>query len=171
MVGRVPKHWVKPHVCPFSLEHPVHGAATTDGDVYVSIIPFVKDVNLGKSNFAADWIYWGTVTGPSAQDPTMADDDSWDANNGTCSSGGWSKRPLCRANVGTCSVSGYTNQDSCTSSGLCNHGGYSSESTCTSHGTCSNPSYTKKSSCQNHGGTWTVNTWTSYNGVWTVTGT
>lgn len=122
MVGRVLKHWVKPHVCPFSLEHPVHGAATTDGDVYVSIIPFVKDVNLGKSNFAADWIYWGTVTGPSAQDPTMADDDSWDANNGTCSSGGWSKRPLCRANVGTCSVSGYTNQDSCTSSGMCKRG-------------------------------------------------
>lgn len=34
----------------------LHGAATTDGDVYVSIIPFSKDVNLGKSNFAADWI-------------------------------------------------------------------------------------------------------------------
>ena len=34
-----------------------------------------------------------------------------------------------------------------------------------------NPSYTKKSNCQNHGGTWTVNTWTSYNGIWTVTGT
>ena len=41
----------------------LHGAVTTDGDVYVSIIPFAKDVNLGKSNFAADWIYWGTVTG------------------------------------------------------------------------------------------------------------
>jgi uncharacterized protein YegL len=149
----------------------LHGAATTDGDVYVSIIPFSKDVNLDKSNFASDWIYWGTVTGTPAQDPTMADDASWDANNGSCSSGSWSTRAKCRSNVGTCSVSGYTNQDSCTSSGMCNHGGYSSESTCTSHGTCSNPSYTKKSNCQNHGGTWTVNTWTSYNGIWTVTGT
>ena len=149
----------------------LHGAATTDGDVYVSIIPFSKDVNLDKSNFASDWIYWGTVTGTPAQDPTMADDASWDANNGSCSSGSWSTRAKCRSNVGTCSVSGYTNQDSCTSSGICNHGGYSSESTCTSHGTCSNPSYTKKSNCQNHGGTWTVNTWTSYNGIWTVTGT
>jgi hypothetical protein len=149
----------------------LHGAATTDGDVYVSIIPFSKDVNLGKSNFAADWIYWGTVTGTPGQDPTMADDTSWDANNGSCSSGSWNTRAKCRSNVGTCSVSGYTNQDSCTSSGMCNHGGYSSESTCTSHGTCSNPSYTKKSSCQSHGGTWTLNTWTSYNGIWTVTGT
>ena len=153
-----------------SLIDQLHGAVTTDGDVYVSIIPFAKDVNLGKSNFASDWIYWGTVTGTPAQDPTMADDTSWDANNGTCSSGGWSKRPLCRANVGTCSVSGYTNQDACTSSGVCSAGGYSTQSTCTSHGTCSNPSYTTKSKCQNKGATWTVNTWTSYNGIWTVTG-
>ena len=87
----------------------LHGAVTTDGDVYVSIIPFAKDVNLGKSNFAADWIYWGTVTGTPAQDPTMSDDTSWDANNGTCSSGSWNTRTKCRANVGTCSVSGYTN--------------------------------------------------------------
>jgi Flp pilus assembly protein TadG len=149
----------------------LQAAATSPGDVYVSIIPFVKDVNLGKSNYSADWIYWGTVTGPNAQDPTMSDDTSWDAKNGSCSSGSWSTRPLCRANVGTCSVSGYTNQDSCTSSGVCSAGDYSTQSTCTSHGTCSNPSYTRKSRCQSHGGTWTLNTWTSYNGVWTPTGT
>jgi Flp pilus assembly protein TadG len=44
-------------------------AATTNDDVYVSIIPFVKDVNLDKSNYAADWIDW----------------TDWDANNGSCS--------------------------------------------------------------------------------------
>ena len=162
-----------------SLIDQLHGAVTTTGDVYVSIIPFAKDVNLGKSNFAADWIYWGTAPGddntnnPGAptQDATTSDDASWNATRGTCSSGGWSTRNDCRANVGTCSVSGYTNQDSCTSSGICSNGGYSSESTCTTHSHCSNPSYTKKSSCQSHGGTWSVNTWTSYNGVWTVTGT
>ena len=149
----------------------LHGAVTTTGDVYVSIIPFAKDVNLGNSNFAANWIYWGTVTGTPAQDPTMADNTSWDANKGTCSSGGWNKRTDCFANVGTCSVSGYTDQNSCTSSGMCSAGGYTTQSNCTSHGVCSNPSYTKKSSCQSHGGTWTINTWTSYNGIWTVTGT
>ncbi len=47
-------------------------AAVNDGDVYVSIIPFVKDVNLGSSNYKATWIDW----------------TDWDANNGTCS-GGW----------------------------------------------------------------------------------
>jgi Flp pilus assembly protein TadG len=162
-----------------SLIDQLHGAVTTNGDVYVSIIPFAKDVNLGNSNSAADWIYWGTAPGDNnvnnpglpIQDATTSDNTSWNATRGTCSSGSWSTRSTCFANVGTCSVSGYTNQDACTSSGICSNGGYSSESTCTSHGTCSNPSYTKKSSCQSHSGTWTVNTWTSYNGVWTVTGT
>jgi Flp pilus assembly protein TadG len=49
-------------------------AATNNGDVYVSIIPFVKDVNLGASNYSATWIDW----------------TDWDASNGTCNSGGWS---------------------------------------------------------------------------------
>ena len=56
-------------------------AVTNPGDVYVSIIPFVKDVNLGGANWNSDWIYWGTV----AQDPSLSDNNSWDANNGTCS--------------------------------------------------------------------------------------
>src|SRR6185503_17470892 len=55
-------------------------AATTNGDVYVSIVPFVKDVNVGSSNYNANWIYWGTM----AQDATLSDNSSWDANNGTC---------------------------------------------------------------------------------------
>jgi Flp pilus assembly protein TadG len=49
------------------------GAAVNNGDVYVSIVPFVKDVNLGAGNYNADWIDW----------------TSWDANNGSCSGGGW----------------------------------------------------------------------------------
>jgi hypothetical protein len=164
-----------------SLIDQLHGAVATSGDIYVSIIPFAKDVNLGKSNFAADWIYWGTsnlnnnVNNPSSPMQTLvdtSDDKSWDNNNGSCSAGGGSykTRAACRANVGTCSVSGYFNQDDCTSSGICSNGGYSTQSTCISHSHCSNPSYTKKSSCQSHGGTWSVNTWTSYNGNWTSSG-
>lgn len=34
------------------------GAASTNGDVYVSIIPFSKDVNVGKANYTANWIDW-----------------------------------------------------------------------------------------------------------------
>jgi Flp pilus assembly protein TadG len=48
-------------------------AAMVDGDVYVSIIPFVKDVNVGSSNYNQDWIDW----------------TDWNANNGTCSGGSW----------------------------------------------------------------------------------
>ncbi len=33
-------------------------AAATNGDVYVSIIPFAEDVNVGKSNYNATWIDW-----------------------------------------------------------------------------------------------------------------
>jgi Flp pilus assembly protein TadG len=50
-------------------------AATTNGDVYVSIIPFVKDVNVDASNKGASWIDW----------------TDWNANNGTCKNyNGWS---------------------------------------------------------------------------------
>jgi Flp pilus assembly protein TadG len=33
-------------------------AAGTDGDVYVSIVPFSKDVNVGRANYNGNWIDW-----------------------------------------------------------------------------------------------------------------
>ena len=36
----------------------LQSAASTNGDVYVSIVPFVKDVNVGASNYNASWIDW-----------------------------------------------------------------------------------------------------------------
>jgi len=50
----------------------LQGAATNNGDVYVSIIPFVKDVNVGSGNYKASWIDW----------------TDWNAANGSCSKGG-----------------------------------------------------------------------------------
>jgi Flp pilus assembly protein TadG len=47
-------------------------AATNNGDVYVSIIPFVKDVNVGSSNYNSNWIDW----------------TNWNANNGSCNGNG-----------------------------------------------------------------------------------
>ncbi len=44
-------------------------AATTNGDVYVSIIPFNKGVNVGKTNSSQSWIDW----------------TEWEYYNGTCS--------------------------------------------------------------------------------------
>jgi Flp pilus assembly protein TadG len=46
----------------------LRAAAVNNGDVYVSIIPFSKDVNVGgPSNYNANWIDW----------------DDWDADNGS----------------------------------------------------------------------------------------
>ena len=36
----------------------MQNAASVDGDVYVSIIPFSKNVNLGPANYSANWIDW-----------------------------------------------------------------------------------------------------------------
>ncbi|MFL6798941.1 MAG: VWA domain-containing protein [Xanthobacteraceae bacterium] len=49
-------------------------AATQNGDVYVSIIPFSKDVNADPVNYNQTWVKWSGAT------------DTWDENNGTCTS-------------------------------------------------------------------------------------
>src|SRR5579884_4292368 len=56
-----------------NLLNQLKAAVTVDGDVYVSIVPFVKDVNVDPSNYKATWIDW----------------TDWDANNGKCTGGGW----------------------------------------------------------------------------------
>ena len=53
-------------------------AAGTNGDVYVSIIPFSKDVNVGASNYAGNWIDW----------------DDWEAANGS-----WQNTPVCNSHA------------------------------------------------------------------------
>ena len=151
-------------------------AATTNGDVYVSIVPFVKDVNAGSSNYNASWVSFDDGT-----------DSSWDGANGSCSKAGNSPRSVCQAKS-TCSVSGYNSQSSCTSAGTCSLSSYTTQSTCTAAGTCSNaaettqssctsnkacsnPSYTSKNNCTNHSGTWGFGTWTQATwtaGVWTA---
>ena len=42
--------------------------AKTSGDVYISVIPFAKDVNVGASNYNQSWINW----------------TDWDSANQTC---------------------------------------------------------------------------------------
>jgi len=165
-------------------------ASSGDGDVLVSIVPFVKDVSVDTTDYSSswdNWIQWDDGT-----------DNSWDGSHGSCSVGSSSTRSKCVAkgtcslsgyssqssctSAGTCSVSGYYNQSSCTSSGtcslsghstqnsctsagVCSISGYNSQSSCTSAGVCSKSTYTTESKCTSKGYKWTDGVWTA--GVWT----
>lgn len=54
----------------------------TPGDVYVSIVPFSKDVNVGSTNYNASWLKW----------------NGWDEVNGTCSNTSYKNKTSCTAN-------------------------------------------------------------------------
>jgi Flp pilus assembly protein TadG len=174
----------------------LQNAATNNGDVYVSIIPFVKDVNLDSGNYSANWIYW--------DDAANSDNSSWDANNGSCSAGTWYRtrqscynsgggsscsisgyntqstcqnagtcnltsyttQSTCQAAGGQCSISGNTSQSTCQNAGTCSISGKTSSSSCTSAHACSNTSYTSQTTCQNNHYTWAAGVWTP--GAWTV---
>ena len=79
--------------------------AKNPGDVYISVVPFAKVVNVGSSNSGATWIDWTDWQNPPTQQP----------NNGTFQAtlpGNW-------ANIGPGSTCPFTNSNSgfvCTSS-------------------------------------------------------
>jgi Flp pilus assembly protein TadG len=53
--------------------------AKNDGDVYISVIPFAKDVNVGTSNVSQSWIDW----------------TDWNAANGSCSKSQYTTKSSC----------------------------------------------------------------------------
>jgi Flp pilus assembly protein TadG len=53
--------------------------ASKDGDVYVSIIPFSKDVRFAKSAYTENWIRW----------------DLWEEKNGDCSNNDYKSKTSC----------------------------------------------------------------------------
>ncbi|HWM47801.1 MAG TPA: VWA domain-containing protein [Xanthobacteraceae bacterium] len=57
-------------------------AAANDGDVYVAVIPFSKDVNVGPDNGDASWLKWA----------------DWNSANGTCSDTRYRTKTKCEAN-------------------------------------------------------------------------
>ncbi len=120
----------------------LQNAVSTPGDVYVSIIPFVKDVSVDPTNYNSSWdswIQWDDGT-----------DNSWDGSNGTCSVGNKSPRSKCTAQS-FCSISGYNSQSSCTNAGNCSVSGNNSQSSCNNAGTCSVSGNNSQSSCNNAG--------------------
>ena len=85
-----------------NLINQLKGIVTTPGDVYISIVPFSKDVNIGPSNYNATWIDW----------------TDWNANNGSCTRSG-STQAACEAahTIHVCSNPAYTTKNSCQNNG------------------------------------------------------
>jgi Flp pilus assembly protein TadG len=76
-------------------------AAQTDSDVYVSIIPFAKDVNVDPANSGQSWIRW---SGSS---------DTWDENNGTCTKSSYHTQSKCTSNSGTWTPKNHSTWNGC----------------------------------------------------------
>lgn len=72
-------------------------AATKDGDVYVSIVPFAKDVNAGTGNYAESWLDWS----------------DWNDANGTCSKSSYSRKSSCTYNGGTWTPAAHSTWNGC----------------------------------------------------------
>ncbi len=70
--------------------------AKVKGDVYISIVPFSKDVNVGSSNYNQTWIKW----------------DAWDAANGTCTKSG-SNKTTCLNNNGKWTPKAHSTWNGC----------------------------------------------------------
>jgi Flp pilus assembly protein TadG len=132
-------------------------AATVPEDVYVSIVPFAKDVKVATADRNAAWIDW-----------TYWDTSSATDTFGTCSNPNYSRRSTCTA-AGTCTLSQFTTQSTCTGAGTCSNAIYNNDqSNCTGRNACSDSRYTTRTTCQNAGKVWGRGTWTSANAIWTA---
>jgi hypothetical protein len=75
----------------------LQSVAKVPEDVYVSVVPFNKDVNIGSANYAASWLRW----------------DLWDPLNGTCSTSNYSKQNSCTAHGGTWTPANHSTWNGC----------------------------------------------------------
>ena len=80
-----------------NLLNQLKAAVVKDGDVYVSIVPFSKDVNVGADKNAETWLRW----------------DLWDAENGSCSSGSYSTQSSCVSHGKTWTPASHTTWNGC----------------------------------------------------------
>jgi Flp pilus assembly protein TadG len=75
----------------------LQNAAVNNGDVYVSIIPFSKDVNAGPSNYSQSWIDW----------------TDWDEVNGTCSNNTYHTKTNCQSHGKTWTPKNHNTWNGC----------------------------------------------------------
>jgi len=64
------------------------GLAKTPGDIYISIIPFAKDVNVGASNYNQSWIDWTDWENDPANDSKGTCSQSNKTTKSSCLNGG-----------------------------------------------------------------------------------
>jgi Flp pilus assembly protein TadG len=72
-------------------------AAQKDGDVYVSIIPFNKDVNVGPDKYEQSWVDWS----------------EWNNKNGSCSKSWYDTQSSCTSNGGTWTAANHNTWTGC----------------------------------------------------------
>lgn len=65
------------------------GLSKNDGDVYISVVPFEIDVNVGTSNVSASWLRWDTWD-PSNYQNSSSPWDTW------CNNGYWLTMAQCK---------------------------------------------------------------------------
>jgi Flp pilus assembly protein TadG len=75
----------------------LQNAAQLDGDVYVSIIPFSKDVNVGTSNASATWVDW----------------TYWNAANGSCTKSSYTSQSACANKSGVWTAANHSTWNGC----------------------------------------------------------
>jgi Flp pilus assembly protein TadG len=75
----------------------LQSAATTADDVYVSVVPFDKDVNFGASNYQQSWLRW----------------DLWDAANGKCSNTNYTSQSSCTSHGKTWTPADHSTWNGC----------------------------------------------------------
>ncbi len=168
----------------------LRGAVTTSGDVYVSIIPFSRDVSVdGSSNYSATWIDWTEWSAAPANSTPAASVGPGDAcpystnNNGfTCS-----PTPTSTSTTNTIPSSGTYKGYICpgvdSSSGNYYNGCYNSttysstgsSASCTGHSNCSCTGSGSNKSCKTNNGyyehAWIANPTSTWNGCITDRGT
>ena len=75
----------------------LQSAAVKPEDVYVSVIPFNKDVNIGASNYNASWLSW----------------TDWNAANGSCSNTYYHSQSSCTSNGHTWTHANHSTWNGC----------------------------------------------------------
>ena len=80
-----------------SLIDQLSALAKTNGDIYISIVPFAKDVNVDDKSYAGDWIDWA----------------DWEAVNGNCNSPYYNSRSSCVSHGRTWTPSNHNTWSGC----------------------------------------------------------